>query len=152
LKHLLTNTPILKIANPHKYFLVCTNTFKEGLGGFIIQEGKVICYESQNTNENEKHYVIHDLELAVIVHALNMWRHYLLGRRFVLMTYHYGLKYLFDQPQLNTRNERWMALISDFYFEIKHIKGKENRIVDALSQSVHTIHLVATSVGKSDIK
>jgi hypothetical protein len=45
-----------------------------------------------------------------------------------------------------------MALISEFDFEIKHIKGKENRVVDALSRSVQTIHLATTSVGESDIK
>jgi hypothetical protein len=125
---------------------------KEGLGGVLMQEGKVICYESRKLNEHEKKYVTHDLELATIVHALKMWRHYLLGRRFVLMTDHCGLKYLFDQPRLNARQARWMALISEFDFEIKHIKGKENKVEDALSQSVQTIHLATTSVGESDIK
>jgi hypothetical protein len=67
-----------------------------------MQEGHVILYESRKLNENEQCYT-HDLELASIVHALKMWRNYLLGRIFVLMTYHYGLKYLFDQPQLNAR-------------------------------------------------
>ena len=80
----------------------------------------------------------HDLELASIVHALKMWRHYLLGRRFVLMTDHCGLRHLFDQPKLNVRQARWMALLSEFDFEIKHIKGKENRVVDSLS-SVRTL-------------
>jgi hypothetical protein len=45
-----------------------------------------------------------------------------------------------------------MALISECEFEIKHIKGKENRVAYALSRSVHTIHLVTASVGESDIK
>jgi hypothetical protein len=86
LKYLLTNAPILKIADPEKDFLVCTDACKEGLGGFLMQEGHVVCYESRKLNEHEQHYVTHDLELATIVHALKMWRHYLLGRRFVLMT------------------------------------------------------------------
>jgi len=60
-----------------------------------MQNGQVICYESQKLNEHEKNYLTHDIELAVIIHALNMWRHYLLGRRFVLMSDHIGLKYLF---------------------------------------------------------
>jgi hypothetical protein len=64
-----------------------------------------------------------------------------LDRRFVHMTYHCGLRYLFDQPQLNVRKDRWMALLSEFDFEIKHIKGKENRVVDALSRSLKMIHL-----------
>jgi hypothetical protein len=112
----------------------------------------VIFYESWKLNEHEHKYVTHDLELATIVHVLKMWRHYLLGRRFVLMTDHCGLKYLFDQPRLNARHARWMALISEFDFEIKHIKGKYNKVVYALKWSVHAIHLATTSVGESDIQ
>ena len=56
-----------------------------------MQEGKVICYESQKLNEHEVNYVAHDLELSAIVHALKMWRHCLLGIKFVLMTDHCGL-------------------------------------------------------------
>jgi hypothetical protein len=51
-----------------------------------MQEGRVICHESKKLNEHEINYVTHDLELAAIVHALKMWRNYLMGRRFVLMT------------------------------------------------------------------
>ena len=47
-----------------------------------------------------------------------------MGRIFVLMTDHCGLRYLFDQPKLNARQARWMALLSQFDFEIKHSKGK----------------------------
>jgi hypothetical protein len=91
------------------------------------------------------------MELAAIVHALNMWRHYLLGRRFVLMTDHSELRYLFDQPKLDVRQARWMALLSEFDFEIKHIKGKENRVVDALSRSMKVVHLAVVSASESNI-
>jgi hypothetical protein len=114
--------PVLNIAYPKKDFLVCIDACKEGLGGFLMQDGKVVCYKSCKMNEHEQKCVTHDLELATIVHALKMWRHYLLGRRFILMTDHCSLKYLFDQPRLNDRHNRWMALISEFDFEIKHIK------------------------------
>jgi hypothetical protein len=45
-----------------------------------------------------------------------------------------------------------MALLSEFDFEIKHIKGKENRVVDALSRSMKTIHLAAVSTCETDVK
>ena len=93
-----------------------------------------------------------DLELTAIVHALKMWRHYLLGRKFVLVTDHCGLQYLFDQPKLNARQARWMALLSEFDFEIKHIKGKENKAVNALSISMKSIHLAAVSTCETDVK
>jgi hypothetical protein len=94
--------------------------------------------------------VTHDLELDVIVHALKMWRHYLLGRRFVLMTDHCGLRHMFDQPKLNTKKARWMALLSEFDLEIKHIKGKENRVVNALIRNVKTIHLAVVRTYEMD--
>ena len=78
----------------------------------------------------------HDLELVAIIHALRMWRHYFLGRRFVLMSDHSGLKYLFHQLNLNSRKPRWLATISEFDFEINYIKGKEKRVADALSRRV----------------
>jgi hypothetical protein len=47
-----------------------------------------------------------------------------MGRRFELRTYHYGLKHLFGQPTLNVRKTRWLEFLSEYEFEIKHIKGK----------------------------
>jgi hypothetical protein len=152
LKHLLTHAPMLKIVDPKTDFLVCTDACKEGLGGFLIQEGSVVCYESRKLNEHEVNYVTHDLELVAIVHALKILRHYLLGRKFVLMTDHCGLRHLFDQPKRNARQARWMDLLSEFDFEIKHIKGKENKVVDALSRSMKTIHLAAMSTYKTNVR
>jgi hypothetical protein len=152
LKHLLTHAPVLKIDDPEADFLVCTYVCKEGLRGVLMQGGSVVSYESQKLNEHEVNYVTHDLELVSIVHALKIWRHYLLGRKFVLMKDHCGLQYLFDQPKLNVRQSRWMALLSEFDFEIKHIKGKENKVDDALRKSMKTIHLEEMSTYKTDVK
>jgi hypothetical protein len=117
-----------------------------------MQEGHVICYASMKLNEHEINYVTHDIDLASIVHALKMWRRYLLGRIFVLMTDHCGLRHLFDQPKINVRQARWMDLLSEFNFEIKHIKGKENRVVDALGRSVKTIHLAVVSTYETNVR
>jgi hypothetical protein len=152
LKYLLTNAHVLKIADPKKNFLLCIDSYKEGLEGVVVQEGHVILYEYKKLNEHEVNFLTHDMELAAIVHALKMWRHYLLGRRFVLMTNHSGLRYLFDQPKLNVRQARWVALLREFDFEIKHIKGKENRVDGALSRSMKVVHLVALRTTESDIK
>jgi len=88
---------------------------------------------------------MHDLELVVIIHALNIWRHYLLGRRFTLMSNHIGLRYLFDQLNLNVRKARWLATLSEFNFDIRNIKGKENLVVNALSQKVQLNHIATMS-------
>jgi hypothetical protein len=92
------------------------------------------------------------LEIDVIVHALNMWRHYLIGKIFELRTYHSGLEYIFQQPTLNTRKTRWLEFLSEYDFDIKHIKGKENKFVDALSRRVHLMHATTVSMHQSDLK
>jgi hypothetical protein len=89
--------------------------------------------------------VTHDLELASIVHDLKMWKQYLLGKRLVVMKYHSGMRYLFDQPKLNARKSRLMDLISEFDYDIKHIKGKGNIVVDALNRSMKLINLAVIS-------
>jgi hypothetical protein len=152
LKHLLTIAHVMKIADPNTDFLVCTNSCMEGLRGVLMQKGHVILYESIKLNEHEANYVTHELELVAIVHAMKMWRHYLLGRIFLLMTDHSGLRYLFEQPKFNARQARWMDLLSEFDFEIKHIKGKQNRVSDALSRNMKVINFEDISTCESDIK
>jgi hypothetical protein len=149
---LLTSAPILKIADPNKDYVVCTDSCKEGLGGVLSQEGFVICYESRKLKEHERNYATQDLELASIIHALRKWRHYLMGRRFELRIDHNGLKYLFDQPTLNARQTRWLEFLCEYDFGIKHIKGKENKVADALSRKVHELHATAISMYQTEMK
>jgi hypothetical protein len=146
LKQLLTSAPILRIAAPNEDFVVCTDACKEGLGGVLSQNGFVICYESRKLKEHERNYATQDLELAAIVHALKKWRHYLMGRRFELRTDHNDLKYLFNKPTLNVRHSRWLEFLCEYDFDIKHIKGKENKVVDALNRRVHELHATTISM------
>ena len=106
-----------------------------------MQDNHVVYYDSRNSKDHEKNYATHDLELAAILHALKMWVHYLMGKKFELREDHYGLKYVFDQPTLNARKTRWLEFLCEFDFEIKHIKGKENKVVDTLSGKVHEMHV-----------
>jgi hypothetical protein len=75
-----------------------------------------------------------------------------MGKRFELRTDHNGLKYLFDQPTLNSRQIRWLEFLCEYDFDIKHIKGKENKVVDALSRKVHELHAIAISMYRTEIK
>eukprot|EP00253_Pinus_taeda_P012349 PITA_12349 len=134
LKHLLTTAPILSIADPHTDYVVCTDASKEGLGGVLMQEGRVIAYESRKLKEHEQRYSAYDLELAAVIHALKMWRHYLMGRKFLLLTDHHSLTSYFSQATLNARQARWIDFLSGFDFDIKHLQGKANRVADALSR------------------
>jgi len=68
--------------------------------------------------------MLSDLELVVIIPALKMWCHYLLRIFFMLVTDHIILKHVPSQPDLNVRQNKWMDFLSEFNFDIKHIKSK----------------------------
>ena len=76
-------------------------------------------------------------ELAAVVLALKLWRHYLYGTKCQLFTDHKCLKYLFDQQNLNMRQQRAMELIKDYDCEILYHPGKANVVADALSRKAH---------------
>ena len=75
-----------------------------------------------------------------------------MGRRFELRTDNCGMKYLFDQPTLNARKARWLEFLCEFDFEIKHIKGKENKVANALSRKMKEMHVASLSICQSDLK
>jgi hypothetical protein len=75
-----------------------------------------------------------------------------MGKIFELRTDHSGLKYLFEQPTLNARKTRWLEFLSEYDFDINHIKGKENKFVDALSRRVHLMHATTVSMHRSYLK
>ena len=58
---------------------------------------------SRKLKKHEDLYATHDLELAVVMLALKLWRHYLVGRKFEFKTNHQSLKHLFTQTDLNAR-------------------------------------------------
>ena len=63
-----------------------------------------------------------------------------------------GLKYLLDQPNLNARQDRWLAFLSEYDFEIQHIKGKENKVADALSRNAKLNFVPAINTYKIDLE
>jgi hypothetical protein len=91
-------------------------------------------------------YPTHDLELAAVVHALKIWRHYLMEKRCELYTDHKSLKYIFTQSNLNLRRRRWLELIMDYDLGINYHPRKANVVADALSRRSHVSQLVVDSM------
>ena len=81
LKKRLTTAPVLAMPDIHKSFDIYCDASRQGLGCVLMQEGHVIAYASRQLRKHEQNYPTHDLELAAMVHALKIWRHYLLGHR-----------------------------------------------------------------------
>ncbi|KAL2230223.1 UNVERIFIED_CONTAM: Transposon Tf2-12 polyprotein [Sesamum indicum] len=134
LKKRLTSNPILVLPSGSGGYIVYTDASKRGLGCVLMQNGKVIAYASRQLKNHELNYPTHDLELAAIVHALKIWRHYLYGEKFQILTDHKSLKYILTQKELNLRQRRWIELLKDYDCTIDFHPGKANVVADALSR------------------
>jgi hypothetical protein len=129
-----------------KDITVCTDASKQGLGAVLMHDGGVIAYASRKLKKHEELYATHVLELAAVMLALKLWRHYLVGRNFELKINHQILKHLFTQRDLNARQRRWSEFMSEYDFGISYIKGKENVVADALSRRPRIFSLIPLKV------
>jgi hypothetical protein len=129
-----------------KPFSIYCDVSGQGLGYLLMHDGHVVVYASRQLRKHEVHYPTHDLELAVVVRALKIWRHYLMGKRCELYTDHKSLKYIFMQSDLNHRQRRWLELIKDCDLGINYHPRKANVLADALSRRSHANHLVVKSI------
>nr|XP_027186625.1 uncharacterized protein LOC113784598 [Cicer arietinum] len=111
LKKRLTSAPILVLPDLSEPFVVYCDACGSGLGGVLMQDGKVVAYASRQLKIHERNYPTHDLELAAVVFVLKMWRHYLYGSRFEVFSDHKSLKYLFDPKELNMRQQELRKMI-----------------------------------------
>jgi hypothetical protein len=141
LKRLLTTSPMLAQPDITKPFNVYCDASGMGLGGVLMQENRVISYSLRQLRCHEEHCPTHDLELAAVVMPLWMWHHYLLGNAVHIYIDHKSLKYIFTQPDLNMRQQRWLELIKDYELEVHCHLGKSNVIADALSHKAHCNYL-----------
>ena len=98
LRTLLTLASILAQPDIEKPFDVSCDASGFNLGCVLMQEGCVITYASRQLQKHEVNYPTFDLKLAAVVHALKIWRHYLLGNLCNIYTDHKSLKYIFTQP------------------------------------------------------
>jgi hypothetical protein len=103
LKKRLTTAPVLTMPDMEKPFSIYYDASDQGLGCVLMQDSHVVAYASRQLRKHEEKYPTHDLELAAMVHALKIWRHYIIGKRCEVYSDHKSLKYIFTQPDLNLR-------------------------------------------------
>ena len=96
---------MLILPDIRKDFDIYCDASRQGLGCVLMQEGRAVAYASRQLRPHEENYPTHDLELAAVVHALKIWRHYLIGNRCEVYTDHKSLKYIFTQSDLNMRSQ-----------------------------------------------
>ena len=136
LKEILIEAPVLIQLTSGRDYTVYSDASRIGLGCVLMQDGKVVAYASRQLKPHEQNYPTHDLELAAVVFALKIWRHYLYGEKCRIFTDHKSLKYLLTQKDLNLRQRRWLELLKDYDCIIDYHLGKANVVADALSRKM----------------
>jgi len=149
LKKRLTTAPVLILPKSEEPFVVYCDASKLGLGGVLMQDNKVVAYALRQFRIHERNYPTHDLELAAVVFVLKIWRHYLYGSIFEVFSDHKSLKYLFDQKELNMRQQRSLVLLKDYDLGLNYHPGKANVVADALS--IKMLHMSAMMVKEFEL-
>jgi hypothetical protein len=132
----MTSAPVLTLPDITRRFDIYCDASHSGLC-CVMQDWKVVSYASWQLRKYEVNYPTHDLELAAVVHALKIWRHYLIGHRCKIYTDHKSLRYILTQSDLNLRLCRWLELIKDHDVCINYHPGKANVVADTLSRKKH---------------
>ncbi|OWZ22555.1 Enzymatic Polyprotein [Phytophthora megakarya] len=139
IKWILTNKPLLLYPDFNKPLKLLTDASKVGLGACLLQNQGVgwqpIGYASKVTSETEENYGITELECLAVVWAIRLFRPYLYGRRFVIVTDHASFKWLMTNLTLTGKLHRWALTLQGYDFNIKFRPGSINVVADALSRA-----------------
>ncbi|KAJ4728107.1 Retrotransposon protein, putative, Ty3-gypsy subclass [Melia azedarach] len=134
LKQAITEEPVLALPDYSKPFEVHTDASDYAIGGVLMQDGHPIAYESRKLNDTERRYPVHDKEMTAIIHCLRVWRHYLLGGRFVIKTDNVATSYFQNQKKLSPKQARWQDFLAEFDYVMEYKPGRANVVADALSR------------------
>ena len=145
LKEMLVEAPVLTQPTSGKEYTLYSDASRIGLGCVLMQDGKVVAYAFRQLKPHEQNYPTRDLELAVVVFALKIWRHYLYGEKCRIYIDHKSLKYLLTQRELNLRQQRWLELFKDYDCIIDYHPRKANVVADAFSRKAMTTLLIQRS-------
>ncbi|KAJ7947141.1 Retrotransposon protein, putative, Ty3-gypsy subclass [Quillaja saponaria] len=155
MKLAMINDPVLALPDISKPFEVQTDASDYALGGVLLQESHPVAYESHKLSQAERRYTAQEKEMLAVIHCLRVWRHYLLGSKFIVKTDNTGVSHFFTQPKLTPKQGRWHEFLAEFDFEFEHKAGKSNQAADALSRKAelaamtYVAHISASRVATS---
>ena len=96
---------------------------------------QLIAYASRLLSKAEKNYTTIEKEVLAMVYAVNKFRHYLLGNKFIFYVDYLALQYLVNKPQVSGKLARWLLLFLEFDFKVIYKLGKTHSVADALSRN-----------------
>ena len=138
LKRMLTNPPVMAYPDSKATFILDTDASQDGIGAVLSQEvdgrEKVIAYGSRVLTKPERQYCITRRELLAVVHFVKYFRHYLVGRAFILRTDHASLRWLKNFKEPEGQLARWLEVLDTYNFTLEHRPGVKHGNADALSR------------------
>ena len=148
LKNAMADLPILAVPDFSQPFILETDASSQGLGAVLSQKGRPIAYLSQALSPRAQKKSVYERELMAIVLAVQKWRHYLLGRHFIIMTDQRSLTFLTEQRLFGEDQLKWTSKLMGMDFEIQFRPGLENKAADALSRQMmyQAISVVRSSI------
>ena len=131
----LTMAPVLQMPDVSKPFEVVTDASQDpgACGAVLLQDGHPIAFESRKFSPAEMRYTVTELELLAVVHALRVWRCYLEGSQFTVVTDHNPITFLGTQQGLSRRQARWSEFLQQFAFQWEYRPGRIN-VADPVSR------------------
>ncbi|XP_031479939.1 uncharacterized protein LOC116250456 [Nymphaea colorata] len=149
LKAAMMSAPVLALPDFAKDFVIETDASDVGIGAVLSQEGHPIAFMSKALTSRAKPLSTYEKELLAIVMAVDKWRPYLIGRRFVVRTDHSSLRYMVKQRVSTPTQQRWLAKLLGYDFTIEYKKGTENSAADSLSrmpEQLKTLSVISTDL------
>jgi len=133
LKQAMCSTPILALPEFTKSFLIEYDASGTGIGAILVQEGQTLAFTNQQLSGKHLGQSICEKETMAILHTVDTWRPYLLGQHFQICIDHQSLKYFLEQWLSSPQQNKWIAKMLGYDYEIIYKKGRENVVADALS-------------------
>ncbi|GJQ86387.1 hypothetical protein Trydic_g8477, partial [Trypoxylus dichotomus] len=138
LKSSITSEPLLIYPDFTQPFILSTDASNYAIGTILsqgkIDEDRLIAYTSRTLNKAEGNYSTIEKELLAIVWATKHFRPYLYGRKFLILSDHRPLKYLFSVKDPSSRLLRWRLAIEEYNYEIDYRARKKNQHADSLGR------------------
>jgi hypothetical protein len=134
LKMAMCTTLVLSLPDFTNTLVLECDASGKGIGVILMQEGQPLAFTSKKLSERNMGKSIYEKEMLVILHVVDLWRPYLLGKHFQIKTDHQSLKYFLEQRISSPEQQIWVTKLFGCDYEIIYKKGKDNVVVDALSR------------------